>query len=54
MKLSQEHIEMLYSTLKKIALDNFDSVFDAAEWTMEMMENLIDSGSYEWKIPRNI
>jgi hypothetical protein len=50
MKLKQEQVEKLYQALKEIALDNFDSVFEAAEWTKEMMEKLIDSRNYEWKI----
>ena len=53
MKLKQEHVEKLYQTLKEIALDNFDSVFEAAEWTMEMMQKLVDSKSYELKIPHD-
>ena len=51
MELKQEHVEKLYQTLKEIALDNFDSVFDAVEWTIEMMKKLVDIETHELKIP---
>ena len=53
MKLTQTQVENLYKVLKEIALDNFESIFDAAEWTMDMMKKLIDPRSYEWKIPQD-
>ena len=51
MKLNKENIANLYETLKGIALDNFDSVFDAVEWTIEMMKKLVDIETHELKIP---
>jgi hypothetical protein len=53
MKISQEQVEKLHALLKEIALDNFDSVFEAAEWTMESMKILIDPRRHELKIPQN-
>ena len=32
--------EKLYNLLKKVALENFDSVFDAAFWVKEKMREL--------------
>lgn len=49
----QKHINMLYKTLKEIALDKFDSVFEAAEWSIEMMQKIIGSERVEEEIPHS-
>jgi hypothetical protein len=49
--LTQKHLDMLYETFKEIALDNFDSVFEAVEWTIEMMQKVVGSRRVEEEIP---